>query len=434
MNDFDSTLDTAVQRGIITAEQRDLLRALRVESRPAEAEAPRGFNWVNVAYGLGALLVLFSGAWFLVRQWEKLGPWGVLGVALAYIAVLVVADRRLRALGFKRAGDLAVMLAVALTALPAWSILSLTGEWPPDNTFNPPWVGQQYMASRWMVLELSVILAALVVLRVRRVPMLMHAISFALFWVWLHSTQLLEIGYYSPIYQRWTMLAGALVIFATAEHIERWQLRQHVEQREGDFAGPFWLVGCIAFAVSYMSIWARADDMWKHLLPLVAAGVILLSLVLRRRALAALGVVGMFGYLVFLADEVFRNSGLFPVVLAALGILMIVGTVWLQRRFPSLVRRFGSPAGRSIPWSNGMAWLPVFFAASMAVIGLADAEEERINRDFRERLHILRQHSGSMRVAPSRPRPPRADSGAQGAGRGARDSGLVTRDSLRTPD
>lgn len=415
MNDFDGTLDLAVQRGIISAEQRDLLHALRIESKPTEAEAPRGFNWVNVAYGLGALLVLFSGAWFLVRQWEKLGPWGVLGVALGYIGILVIADRRLRALGFKRAGDLGVMLAVALTALPAWSILSLTGEWPPDNTFNPPYVGQQYMASRWMVLELTVILAALVVLRVRRIPMLMHAISFAMFWVWLHGTQLLDIGYYSPTYQRWTMLAGALVIFATAEHVERWQLTQEVEKREGDFAGPFWLIGAIAFAVSYMTIWLRADDVWKHLLPLVAAGVILVSLVLRRRVLAALGLVGMFGYLVFLADEVFRNSGLFPVVLAGLGVLTIVGTVWLQRRFPELVRRFGSPSGRSIPWSRGMAWLPVFFAASMAVIGLADVAEERIQRDFRERLHLLRQHSGSIRIAPSRPRPAAPDSSASGA-------------------
>jgi len=409
MNDFDGTLDLAVQRGIISAEQRDLLHALHIQAKPAEAEAPRGFNWVNVAYGLGALLVLFSGAWFLVRQWEKLGPWGVLAVSFFYIGILVVADHRLRALGFKRAGDLAVMLAVALTALPAWSILSLTGEWPPDNTFNPPYVGQQYMASRWMVLELTVILVALFVLRVRRIAMLMHAIAFAMFWVWLHGTQLLEIGYYSPTYQRWTMLAGALLILATAEHIERWQLGQDIEKREGDFASPFWLIGCIAFAVSYMTIWVRADDIWKHLLPFVAAGFIVVSLVLRRRALAALGLVGMFGYLVFLADEVFRNSGLFPVVLAALGVLTIVGTVWLQRRFPELVRRFGAPTGRSIPWSKGMAWLPVFFAASMAVIGLADAAEERINRDFRERLHLLRLHSGSIRTAPMRPRPVPAD-------------------------
>jgi len=249
MNDFDGTLELAVQRGIISAEQRDLLHALHIQAKPAEAEAPRGFNWVNVAYGLGALLVLFSGAWFLVRQWEKLGPWGVLAVSFFYIGILVVADHRLRALGFKRAGDLAVMLAVALTALPAWSILSLTGEWPPDNTFNPPYVGQQYMASRWMVLELTVILVALFVLRVRRIAMLMHAIAFAMFWVWLHGTQLLEIGYYSPMYQRWTMFAGALLIFATAEHVERWQLGQDIEKREGDFASPFWLIGCIAFAV-----------------------------------------------------------------------------------------------------------------------------------------------------------------------------------------
>ena len=120
--------------------------------------------------------------------------------------------------------------------------------------------------------------------------------------------------------------------------------------------------------------------------------------------------VGFFGYLVYLADEVFRNSGAFPIVLAGLGILTIVGTVWVQRRYPVLVRRFGAPEGRSLPWSKGMAWLPVFFALSRALIGLADAAEERTNREFRERLHLLRQHSGSLRVSPDRPRPVPRDS------------------------
>jgi hypothetical protein len=43
------------------------------------------------------------------------------------------------------------------------------------------------------------------------------------------------------------------------------------------------------------------------------------------------------------------------------------------------------------------------------VIGLVDVAEERINRDFRERLQILRLHSGSIRNAPMKPRPAPAD-------------------------
>jgi hypothetical protein len=325
-------------------------------------------------------------------------------VAFVYAAILVIADRRLQALGFRRAADIAVMLAVSLSALPAWSILRLTGEWPGMDEFNPPFLAQQYMASRWMVLELTVILAALLVLRTRRTPMLMHPISVALFWLWMHGTQSFELAHYASTYNQWMMLAGSLVILAIAEQVERWQLREGAEKRQGDYAASFWLVGCAAFAVSYMALWLRADE-WKHLMPLVAAALVLVALVVRRRTVAALGLVGMFGYLVYLASEVFKDSAAFPVVLAGLGILTIVATVWIQRRFPVLVQRFGAPSGRALPWSPGMAWLPAFFCFGMAIIGLADAAEERAQREFRERLHILRMHSGSYPASPRRPRP-----------------------------
>lgn len=416
MPDLDAFLDLAVERGILSIDQRQRLHALRRESPSATGEAPRGFNWVNVAYGLGALLVLFACAWFLVRQWEKLGPWGVLGIALAYAFLLVYADRRLRALGFMRAGDIAVMLAVSLTPLAAWSILRLAGEWPPDDAFNVSPFAREWMASRWMVLELATILVALFVLRVRRAPVLMHPISVAMFWLWFHTSQTVNLGFYSATYERWMMLAGALIILATAEQVERWQLKTGVEKAEGDFAGPFWLVGCFALAISYGALWSRFDA-WKHLMPLLAAGMIMVALVVRRRTVLAVGVLGVFGYLVYLADEVFRNSGAFPIVLAALGILTIVATVWIQRRFPSLFQRFGSHAGRSLPWSQGMAWLPVFFCFCMGLISLADAAEERANREFHQRLHLLRQHSGSIKVPRSRPQPATPDTTPRRAAR-----------------
>ena len=409
MPDFDALLDLAVERGIVTPDQRQRLQALRRESHIPVGEAPRGFNWVNVAYGLGVLLVLFAGAWFLVRQWEKLGPWGVLAVSLAYAFILIVADGRLRALGFRRAGDLSMMLAASLTPLAGWALLRLAGEWPAENEIAWSVFSQEWMASRWIVLELATILVVLLILRKRRAPALMHPVAIAMFWLWFHLSQTVGLGYYSTTYDRWMMVAASLLILATAEQVELWQLTTDLERKEGDFAAPFWLVGCVALAISYVALWQRLDG-FKHLLPFFAAGTVVLALVLRRRTVLALGMIGFFGYLVYLADEVFRNSGAFPIVLAGLGILTIVGTVWVQRRYPVLVQRFGAPEGRSLPWSRGMAWLPVFFAFSRALIGLTDAAEERTNREFRERLHLLRQHSGSLRISPDRVRPVPRDS------------------------
>src|SRR5215510_6496266 len=84
-------IDRAVARGIITAEQADALRALETEKSrgPPHIEAPRGFNVVSIAYGLGALLVVFAFAWFLFYRWDALGPWGVFVVALVYAALCV---------------------------------------------------------------------------------------------------------------------------------------------------------------------------------------------------------------------------------------------------------------------------------------------------------------------------------------------------------
>jgi len=88
-------INVALERGIIDAAQRDQLAALSAElmAMPGHSreerddaapvrEVQRGFNAITVAYSLGALLVLFALAWFLLERWKVLGPFGVLVVAL----------------------------------------------------------------------------------------------------------------------------------------------------------------------------------------------------------------------------------------------------------------------------------------------------------------------------------------------------------------
>lgn len=393
-----SLLDDAVARGVITAAQRESLLALDAEGAPGEAaraEAPRGFSGVNVAYGIGALLVLFAFGWFLVTKWAALGPWGVLGVALLYAAILVVAGRQLTRIDFPRAGGLAYTLAVALTPLVAWSVMTLGGEWPNDAPNGPLFRYQPWMATRNLVLELSTILVALLVWRKRRFPALVLPLAVALWAVWLHLTQLVDLDRGGKYWGQWTMLAAGFTLLAIADGVERWQQRTGVKEREGDYAGLLWYVGLAATGFAYLVIWLDADE-WKHLMPFVAMGFLVLSIVLRRRGFVVAGVLGVFGYLAWLASDVFKTGAMFPIVLAALGILTIFATVWLQRRLPSLARRMGGEGGVP-PWSPVMAWVPVFFAVAMALLVLPDARELKEQAAFRERLHLLRMHAGSIR-------------------------------------
>jgi hypothetical protein len=124
-----------------------------------------------------------------------------------------------------------------------------------------------------------------------------------------------------------------------------------------------------------------------------------------RKTHLVFGVIVIFMYLMYLAGEVFRSTAYFPIVLASLGIALLFATVWLQRRFPELATRLGGSrnARGGLP---GAAWLPWSVAAlalGITLLKLPEAAEERINREFTQRLHILRMHSGSLRVAPHRP-------------------------------
>lgn len=415
-------LERGVRDGIISAAQRDRLLALEtglplgeggvVAPPPRAAERAAGFNAVTVAYGLGALLVVFACGWFVVDQWSMLGEWGVLAVVAAFAAVLVTAARWLGSRHFPLAADIATTLAVSLTPLVAWAFLSLAGRWPQISPPDPLLNNQIYMAWQWLVAELSFLLVALLVVRTRRIVTLTWPMAVAMWAVWLHLGIIVR-GDDGPLgFDRWLTLANGLALLFVAERVERWQRGgvSRIGVAAGgapgarpagrDFANAFWVTGLLATAVAYMAIWLRLDDEpSQHLLPLFALGLVALSLYLRRRVVLLFGVAGILGYLAFLAEDVFKDYVSFPILLAGFGILLILATVWTQTRFPALVERIDASRGddeRPLPWSPVMALLPVLFALAMAILAFADADDERAQRAFRQRFELLRMHSGSL--------------------------------------
>ena len=408
--ELEDLLRDATREQIISADQAARLRALADSrasdvapgAKPAGRESPRGLNTVSVAYGIGALLILFAFGWFLFERWEKLGVWGVLGVVAAYAVVLSGSAVWLWRHDFRFASGIATMLAVSLTPLLAWDLQRMAGLWPDARSsdplaFYPPW-----MAWRWIIVELSVILVALLVLRRRPFVALSWPIAVAGWGLSYHVGDVLRGEWFDLGHERWMRLAAALTILAVADLVERWQARASRDGRapDGDFATAFWFTGLLSFSFAYTSVWSHAGA-WKHLLPLIAVAFVAISLWLGRRLILVFGMAGIFGYLGYLAGDVFRNLVSFPVLLAGLGVLVILTVVWMQRSFPKLVERIDASRGddrRGLPWSAPMSLLPAFFAVGMAVMSLADVAEERAQQEFRQRLHILRMHSGSIRA------------------------------------
>jgi hypothetical protein len=136
-------LDEGVARGILTLQQREELLKLagQADDRPRgitgeflawAREAPRGFNAITIAYGVGALAVVFALIWFLADRWNALGPAGVLMVAVVYAGVFASAARVFTRERFPTAHGVAVLLVVITAPLIMWATLRVTGIWTDD--------------------------------------------------------------------------------------------------------------------------------------------------------------------------------------------------------------------------------------------------------------------------------------------------------------
>ena len=402
-------ISVALERGIIDTAQRDKLEALATElaptrtrkadettTKPQPREAHRGFNAITIAYSLGALLVLFALAWFLLERWKILGPGGVLGVAILYAVSFAVIGIMLRRRGYDVAGGLAIVLAVAMTPVWAWAILRLTGEIPdPAALDNALSRYEPYIASRLMVLELATIGVALVALRRVKFFALAAPIAVALVSLLLHLGQALGdprlTWYVGPYYQ--CVVACAMIAIAYA--VER---RQPAGE---DYAFWFYLAGLSMLFVAYVQVWQHIGR-WRHALPLVAAALVTASLYLRRRTLLVGGGIAAFGYLGYLAFDVFRRVVALPITLAALGLLVIVSTVWMQRRFPTLVARVSRADNSGVKTLPGGAIAvlgPLVIAITAMVFAAREAEERTVDREWRNALYErrARQQARSQR-------------------------------------
>lgn len=407
----DDLLRLAVDRGLITEAQRASILALGAESGPWPREVPRGFNWVTVAYVLGASLVVFAGGWFLAQRWLTLGPSGVLAIVLAYVVAAALASRWLRTHEFPEAAGIAATVAVSLTPVAVWALESLTGWWPVE-TWGQPYHPQfpAAEASRWVVAELATILAALLVLRRRMYTALGFPIAVALFGLVNHVPRSLDVlseePLVTPVLERWLLLSGALLVCAVADTVDR-RVSRGTGSEAGDFAFPLWTVGLIALGSAILAFWPTAG-LWRHGTPVLALGAIAAALVLGRRSHLVFGVLALFMYLLWLAAEVFRSTAYFPVALAGLGALLLFATVWLQRRFPSLATRLGARRGGTggrrggLPGTGLVPWVAAVGALGITAASVPEAREEREDRAFQQRLHILRLHSGSRRGPPAR--------------------------------
>ena len=337
-------LNRAVAEGVISQIQADTLvhwaydqrfkRTLPAEApRTPAAEQHKGFNVVTVLYYFGAMLMISACAWFLGDKWDALGASGICTTAIVYIMIAGSIGVWLRRRDYLVAGGLLITVAVSLVPLLIYSIERMTGLWPAEDPgaykdFYP------LIHGSWIAMELATIAAAALALKFVKFSFLTAPMAFC-FWFLSMDLAALILRQNSLDYEsgKWiSVLVGALIILI-GFGLDRF-MRQRNAPRGEDFAFWCYLFGLMAFWGGLTAM-DSGSEVRRFLYLLINLGLVALALKLKRTVFMVFGVLGIYAYLGHLAYEVFKDSVLFPFVLALLGLSLILGTVWGQ----SYVRR-----------------------------------------------------------------------------------------------
>jgi hypothetical protein len=324
----DNDLRAALEAGVIDRPTYERLVEFFGAGVESAAESPdptaRRFDFVNLLWYLGALIVIGAMGLFSTNAFSLWGAESLLYTSTGYAAVFVLAGSYLwKRKGLHTPGGLLIVCAVGMAPLFVYAAQALAGH---DPTQTLPYRDFYiWVKSSWLPMELGAIAAALAALVFFPFPFLVMPIAFSLWFMSMDLTPWIAGGesFTWDDRAKVSMVFGALMLLcAWAVDLRRW--------RSGDFAYWLHLFGLMAFWGG-LTEQHSGDALGKAVYCAVNVGLIFLSLYFMRRAYAVFGGIGLTLYLGYLADEVFRNSIAFPFALSAIGLLIIAAGLFFHR-------------------------------------------------------------------------------------------------------
>ncbi|HLY24340.1 MAG TPA: DUF2157 domain-containing protein [bacterium] len=284
------------------------------------------FDVPNVAYYLGALVVMAAMGWFMTTAWERFGGPGILVIATVYAACMALIGQRLwQDETYQVPGGLLVTLAVSMVPLAIYGLERTTGIWPQGDP--GAYAGyHMWIRGSWFLMEAGTIAAGLVALRFVRFPFLTFPLAFAFWYMSMDLAPLLlghpAIGWDGDWRARlWVSVGAGLVMLALSILVDR--------RTADDYARWGYLFGLLSFEGG-LTVLMSSESSWAAY-GLVNLALMFAAVLLQRRVFLVFGAIGVYIYLGRLAYVVFKDSVMFPFALTVLGLAIIYGGVLYQR-------------------------------------------------------------------------------------------------------
>ena len=312
-------LKEASRAGVIAADTvDDLWRFL--QRHPA---SQGGFRLTHVIYYLGGLIALSAMVLFVTLSWDAWAGLPMLLVALGYASLGVVLTHYFLNRDQGLPAGVTIVFAVAMTPLAVYSLEVMLG-WREESYA----LSESFRRVDWRktLLSLSTALTASLALWRYRLPLLGLILATALWYLLMDVLPLLLQGWDLALWEarRIAALMVGLLFIAVAVRVD---VRCG---RRVDYAFWWYLVGVGSFWGALTSM-DSSSELGKFIYFCINVLLLLMGALLVRRVLPVFAFMGGLLYMYHLADYVFRDSLLFPVALAGMGLAILFSGLYWQR-------------------------------------------------------------------------------------------------------
>jgi hypothetical protein len=321
-------LRAAAKAGVIGAAELERLVGFLAKRASTAGDAPpvARFDAAHLLWYAGALIVIGAMGLFSTVAFSQMGGRALAACAIIYAVAFTLAGHHLwHRKNLRTPGGLLITVAVSMAPLAVFGIQEELGWWSKFG--NPGTVRDFYIwiKGSWIFMEIAAIVAGLVALRFYRFPFIVSIIAVAL---WFMSMDLTPWVFDTDRFD-WEMRRKVSMWFGLGVIAVAWIV--DYRGRGGDFAFWLHLFGLMTFWGA-ISMTQSSSELSKALYCLLNIGLLLLAVVLMRRAYAVFGALGVSFYLGHLADVVFKDSLLFPFALSLIGVAIIAAGLLYHRR------------------------------------------------------------------------------------------------------
>jgi hypothetical protein len=322
-------LDEAVDEKIINAKQAEsLFQFLKSKSD----ELP-GFNFTHILYYFGGLLAIGAMTLFMNLGWETFGGWGIFVLCILYGVLGISLTTVLRRKNLHIPAGICVTFVICLTPLAIYGLQQAMGWWPDASVYRDYHI---YIQWNWIFMEFGTLAVGVILFWIYRYPFIVMPIAVTLWYMSMDLASMIgqEEGFNWELRSLVSMYFGLGVIL----------LAFWVDVRSGpqkDYAFWLYIFGVLAFWCGLS--WQDSDSEFSKFIYMCINLLLMgFGVLLQRKVFVVFGTLGTIGYFGHLAWQVFADSPFFPVILTAIGALVIyLGTLW-HKNEAALTRRVQS--------------------------------------------------------------------------------------------